>query len=98
MEYGMGAAQSIVSRDLWVKLGSSRLEPAGQLTAYGDKALNVMGQCWRQEEKPVEVELWQLEAVGIIEEVNPATTVIVLATPTVSVDKGNGMVQISGDF
>ncbi|KAG8237901.1 hypothetical protein J437_LFUL017697 [Ladona fulva] len=48
--------------------------------------------------KPVEVELRQLEAAGVIEKVDPATTVIQWATPTVNVDKGNGMVWICGDF
>ncbi|KAG8236732.1 hypothetical protein J437_LFUL014228 [Ladona fulva] len=46
MEFDTGAAQSIVRKDLWVKLSSPRLEPAGQLTAYGGEALDVMGQCW----------------------------------------------------
>ncbi|KAG8235204.1 hypothetical protein J437_LFUL015298 [Ladona fulva] len=48
--------------------------------------------------KPVEVELRRLEAAGVIERVDPATTAIEWATMTVNVDKGNGMVWICGDF
>ncbi|KAG8233590.1 hypothetical protein J437_LFUL001001 [Ladona fulva] len=46
MEFDTGAAQSIVRKGLWVKLGSPRLEPAGQLMAYSSKALDIMGQSW----------------------------------------------------
>ncbi|KAG8230002.1 hypothetical protein J437_LFUL008443 [Ladona fulva] len=48
--------------------------------------------------QPVDLELWRLEAAGVIEKVDPATTAIEWAMPTVNVDKGNGMVWICGDF
>lgn len=215
MEFDTGASQSIISEQLWTKLGSPKLRPTQQLKAYGGIELDVKGQClvevkhgqralelplvvvgqrdtplfglpWirafrmqlprgvhtvkatkdkepkpkderakpvkeQQEQgaiaedvkrlldewpevfedklgtirgyqatlhlradakpvayssrrvpfalkKPVEQELQRLETEGIIEKVDPATTPIEWATPTVNVDKGNGIVRICGDF
>lgn len=48
--------------------------------------------------KPVENELNRLLKAGIIEKVDPSTTAIEWATPTVNVNKGNGTVRVCGDF
>lgn len=48
--------------------------------------------------KAVEQELARLEKNGIIEKVDPEKTPITWATPTVNVDKGQGVVRICGDF